>query len=136
MAMKTLAETEQGRKQCRDEAFEPSDSDEETIADNSTYDNELLDTTQSRKRHRMAKATNNPSYNAAAGPIKDVFGELASVVNRAEADAVESSNRLAEEANQIQRERLEVEKQMLANMLSMNGMFLTRAFFHIKLTAS
>ncbi|KAJ4498608.1 hypothetical protein C8R41DRAFT_916112 [Lentinula lateritia] len=87
-AMKTLEQTELGRK-CRwNEAFLAA----------------LSDTT---------KATGNPAYNAASGPIKDVFGELASVVNRAEADAMESTVRLAEENNSIQQERLEVEKQML-----------------------
>ncbi|KAH7879318.1 uncharacterized protein C8R40DRAFT_1166562 [Lentinula edodes] len=113
-AMKTLEQTELGRKRRWNEAFLAALSDSDEPEDNeSSYDTEAIETTQSHKRHLATKATGNPAYNAASGPIKDVFGELASVVNRAEADAMESTVRLAEENNSIQRERLEVEKQML-----------------------
>ncbi|KAH7868266.1 uncharacterized protein C8R40DRAFT_1074958 [Lentinula edodes] len=77
------------------------------------------------------KATGNPAYNAVSGLIKDVFRELASVVNHAEADAMESTVRLAKENNSIQREKLEVEKQMLTAIQGLsNNLQHHIKFFH------
>lgn len=141
VALDGLRQTELGRKRRADEAFDgpfhtnTSEHSSSTLATSSTLPSatdsdadgsfspsEDNSRTTSHKRRRAAKATGNPAYNAAAGPIKSVFGELSSIVNRAESDAVESSNRLRAEANDIARDQVKASETIAANLKLLNGL--------------
>lgn len=140
VAMEGLRRTEQGRKRKADETFDealspsaqspgaPSDSDDvvaSALDDEHSADETEVGTSTSaasHKRRKAALATGNMAYNAASGPIKDVFGEVSSIVNRAEAEANEIPNRIAMESNEIRKAHLEVNKGILGALESINGM--------------